>query len=258
VGGWPEHACRGCSMVADQVAHVAHLNGRDTTLVFASRAPQTDIERLKARMGWAMPWYTMKDGFDTEFGVDEWPGTNAFIRDGDRVFRTYFINNRGDEVMGAPGVTSTSPRSDARRSGRTRRRATRRPRRTHGGTGTTNTATPRDRCAPTRGAATPHDCSRRDRSRRRRPGRGDPFAVGERGRGAIAGGRLGHIACATPTEPATRLSRGRPSRHGPEDDRHLRRTVRWWFRDHVRDEHGIALEDGFPPPEQILDFDAVV
>ena len=41
VHGWPEHACIGCSMVADQVAHVAHLNARDTTLVFASRAPQT-------------------------------------------------------------------------------------------------------------------------------------------------------------------------------------------------------------------------
>ena len=52
VFGWPEHACRGCSFVADQVAHVAHLNARDTTLAFASRAPQTDIERLKARMGW--------------------------------------------------------------------------------------------------------------------------------------------------------------------------------------------------------------
>src|SRR5882672_2003286 len=38
VFGWPEHACRGCSMVADQVAHVAHLNARDTTLAFASRA----------------------------------------------------------------------------------------------------------------------------------------------------------------------------------------------------------------------------
>jgi predicted metal-binding membrane protein len=47
-----------------------------------------------------MPWYTMTDGFDTDFGVDEWHGTNAFIRDGDSVFRTYFINNRGDEAMG--------------------------------------------------------------------------------------------------------------------------------------------------------------
>jgi hypothetical protein len=31
VFGWPEHACRGCSLGADQVAHLAHLNARDTT-----------------------------------------------------------------------------------------------------------------------------------------------------------------------------------------------------------------------------------
>jgi predicted dithiol-disulfide oxidoreductase (DUF899 family) len=100
VFGWPDHACRGCSLVADQVADVAHLNARDTTLVFASRAPQPDIERVTARMGWTMPWYTMLDGFDEDFGVAEWHGTNVFIRDGDRVFRTYFLDNRGDEAMG--------------------------------------------------------------------------------------------------------------------------------------------------------------
>jgi predicted dithiol-disulfide oxidoreductase (DUF899 family) len=43
----------------------------------------------------------MTDEFDTDFGVDEWHGTNAFIRDGDSVFRTYFINARGDEAMGS-------------------------------------------------------------------------------------------------------------------------------------------------------------
>jgi predicted dithiol-disulfide oxidoreductase (DUF899 family) len=32
--------------------------------------------------------------------VDEWHGHNVFFRDGDRVFRTYFINSRGDEAMG--------------------------------------------------------------------------------------------------------------------------------------------------------------
>ena len=101
VHGWPDHACVGCSMVADQVAHVAHLNARETTLAFASRAPQPDITRVKQRMGWAMPWYTMLDEFDKDLGVDEWHGTNAFIRDDDgRVFRTYFVNNRGDEQMG--------------------------------------------------------------------------------------------------------------------------------------------------------------
>jgi predicted dithiol-disulfide oxidoreductase (DUF899 family) len=100
VHGWPEHACRGCSMVADQVAHVAHLHARDTTLVFASRASQDDIARLKQRMGWNIPWHTLTDGFDKDFGVDEWHGTNVFYRDGDQVFRTYFVNNRGDEQMG--------------------------------------------------------------------------------------------------------------------------------------------------------------
>jgi predicted dithiol-disulfide oxidoreductase (DUF899 family) len=101
VYGWPEHACRGCSFVADQVAHVAHLNARDTTLAFVSRAPLADIDRLKKRMDWKMPWYSITDTFDKDFGVDEWHGTNAFIRSGDNVFRTYFINNRGDEQMGS-------------------------------------------------------------------------------------------------------------------------------------------------------------
>src|SRR5688572_16867186 len=55
VKGWPDHACVGCSFVADQVADVSHLNARDTTLAFASRALQFDIERLKARMGWKLP-----------------------------------------------------------------------------------------------------------------------------------------------------------------------------------------------------------
>ena len=100
-GGAPERACVGCSFVADQVAHPAHLNARDTTLAFASRAPQTEIQGLKERMGWEhIPWYTITDDFDKDFGVDAWHGTNAFIREDDKVFRTYFIDSRGDEQMG--------------------------------------------------------------------------------------------------------------------------------------------------------------
>ena len=101
-GAYPERACVGCSMLADQVAHPAHLNARDTTLAFVSRAPQADIQGLKQRMGWELiPWYTLTDDFDADFGVDEWHGTNAFVRDGDRIFRTYFIDARGDEAMGS-------------------------------------------------------------------------------------------------------------------------------------------------------------
>jgi predicted dithiol-disulfide oxidoreductase (DUF899 family) len=99
VHGWPEHGCVGCSLMADHIPNLAHLNARDTTLVYASRGSQPDLQRVKSRMGWDIPWYTMLDDFDVDFGVDEWHGTNAFIRDGDRVFRTYFINDRGDEVF---------------------------------------------------------------------------------------------------------------------------------------------------------------
>lgn len=101
VNGWPDGGCPGCSFVGDQVAHLAHLNARDTTLVFVSRAPQDAIARLKARMGWDIPWYTLTDDFDTDFGVDEWHGTNVFLREGDDVMRTYFIDKRGDEAMGS-------------------------------------------------------------------------------------------------------------------------------------------------------------
>jgi predicted dithiol-disulfide oxidoreductase (DUF899 family) len=101
VHGWPDHACIGCSLGADQVGHLAHLNARDTTLVYASRAPQADIIRLKARMDWEdIPWVTITDSFDEDFGVDLWHGHNAFIHDDGRVFRTYIINSRGDEAMG--------------------------------------------------------------------------------------------------------------------------------------------------------------
>ncbi len=53
-------------------------------------------------MGWEIPWYTITDDFDADFGVDEWHGTNAFYRDDeDRIFRTYFVDKRGDEALGS-------------------------------------------------------------------------------------------------------------------------------------------------------------
>ena len=56
--------------------------------------------------------------FDADFGVDEWHGTNAFIRQEHHVFRTYLTDARGDEAMGNTWSASTSRRSAARRSGR--------------------------------------------------------------------------------------------------------------------------------------------
>jgi len=50
------------------------------------------------------PWYTITDSFDTDFGVTEWHGHNAFIRDGDKVFPHNLINSRGEEAMGTTGA----------------------------------------------------------------------------------------------------------------------------------------------------------
>jgi predicted dithiol-disulfide oxidoreductase (DUF899 family) len=103
-GSYPERACVGCSLVADQIAHPAHLNARGVTLAFASRAPQAQIQGLKRRHGWErIPWYAIPDhsDFDSDFGVRDWHGTNAFIREDGRIFRTYFLDARGDEQMGS-------------------------------------------------------------------------------------------------------------------------------------------------------------
>ena len=42
VFGWPDHACIGCSLVADQVAHVAHLKD--------ARQRQAEAERAHASL----------------------------------------------------------------------------------------------------------------------------------------------------------------------------------------------------------------
>ena len=131
---YPERGCGGCSFLADQVAHLAHLNARDVTLVFVSRAPQDEIMRLKDEMGWDIPWFTLTDQFDADFGVDEWHGTNAFIREGEQVFRTYFVDSRGDEAMGTTwSYLDISALWAPGGVGRTHRRATRRARRMSGG-----------------------------------------------------------------------------------------------------------------------------
>src|SRR5262249_17939777 len=117
-GAYPQRACVGCSLGADQVAHPAHLNARNTTLVYVSRAPQAEIQGLKERMGWQrIPWYTITDDFDADFGVDEWHGMNAYIGDGENVCRTYCANTRGEEARGSTGAYLDIPAPARREEG---------------------------------------------------------------------------------------------------------------------------------------------
>jgi predicted dithiol-disulfide oxidoreductase (DUF899 family) len=92
--------CEGCCMVADQIPHLAHLHARDTTLAFVSKAPVAEIEALKARMGWTLPWYETMDNFNADHGVTSGFGLNVFYRDGDDIYRTYFTTGRGLETLG--------------------------------------------------------------------------------------------------------------------------------------------------------------
>ena len=102
MAGWPERGCGGCSFLADQVAHLAHLNARDTTLAFVSRAPQADIERWKARMGWEHPVVHAHRRLRRRLRRRRVARHQRLPpRRDDRIFRTYFIDSRGDEAMGS-------------------------------------------------------------------------------------------------------------------------------------------------------------
>jgi predicted dithiol-disulfide oxidoreductase (DUF899 family) len=106
VDGWPSAGCDGCSMVVDNVGHLAHLHARDTSLVLVSRAPLANIEPYRKRMGWTVPWYSsFASDFNVDFGVStnegETFGLSVFLRDGDRVYRTYFTSGRAVEALGS-------------------------------------------------------------------------------------------------------------------------------------------------------------
>jgi predicted dithiol-disulfide oxidoreductase (DUF899 family) len=94
--------CAGCTMFADQVAPIEHLNARDTSFAMVSRASQPQIEAYKRRLGWTMPWYTViAEGFQEALGTTEYYALNVFLRDGDRAFLTYETRGRGVEALGS-------------------------------------------------------------------------------------------------------------------------------------------------------------
>ena len=105
VEGWPTAGCPGCSLVVDQICHLAHLHARDTSFVLVSRAPLARLKAYQKRMGWSIPWYSSEGSdFNVDFGVTtkegETFGLSAFLRDGENIFHTYFTGDRGVEALG--------------------------------------------------------------------------------------------------------------------------------------------------------------
>ena len=90
--------CRGCCLLADQLPELAHLHARETTLVMVSRAPLTQIEAFRLRMGWSVPWVETTDSLNQDMGRGtHGPGFSVFFREGDAVFHTYGCTARETE-----------------------------------------------------------------------------------------------------------------------------------------------------------------
>jgi predicted dithiol-disulfide oxidoreductase (DUF899 family) len=66
-----EAGCPVCSSSADTVdGAVPHLNARDVTTVYVSRAPLDKLQAYKRRMGWTFPWVSSSESdFNFDFGV---------------------------------------------------------------------------------------------------------------------------------------------------------------------------------------------
>ncbi|HKB92222.1 MAG TPA: DUF899 domain-containing protein [Opitutaceae bacterium] len=111
---WDE-GCPGCSMLADNIGHLAHLHARDTSLALVSLAPLSKIKPFKKRMGWTVPWFSSSGSdFNRDFGVTtdegETFGLSVFLRDGDRIFHTYFTAGRGVEpIVGTANYLDLTP-----------------------------------------------------------------------------------------------------------------------------------------------------
>jgi predicted dithiol-disulfide oxidoreductase (DUF899 family) len=134
--GW-EEGCKSCSYLADHFdGATLHLANRDTTLVVVSRAPLSEIEAFKKRMGWKFRWvsshgssfnfdfhvsFTPEDKvagkIDYNFGMtdlfcEELPGLSVFAKDAaGEVFHTYSSYARGlDMLVGAYNFLDLVPK----------------------------------------------------------------------------------------------------------------------------------------------------
>jgi len=96
-----ENPCSGCSMVIDNLGHLAHLHARDTSFVLVATASQKEIDEFQQRMQWDMVWATTTDSFNNDFGVTDGFGVNVFIKNDGAIFRTYFTSGRGVEALGS-------------------------------------------------------------------------------------------------------------------------------------------------------------
>jgi predicted dithiol-disulfide oxidoreductase (DUF899 family) len=101
---WVE--CPGCSLLVDNIGHLAHLHAhaRDTTLVVVSRSAWPELAAFKRRMAWTVPFFSshgsdFNDDFQVTLDEGEASGVSVFLRDANRVFHTYSTYDRGTDIL---------------------------------------------------------------------------------------------------------------------------------------------------------------
>jgi predicted dithiol-disulfide oxidoreductase (DUF899 family) len=88
--------CGGCASFTDNVPAQYHLNARDTRLILMARAPLPEIQAVRDRFGWDLPFYSsFGTTFNDDLGLGTVFGLSVLLRDGDEVFRSYFTTARG-------------------------------------------------------------------------------------------------------------------------------------------------------------------
>jgi predicted dithiol-disulfide oxidoreductase (DUF899 family) len=93
--------CEGCTWYTTQVAELSHLHSRDITYAVFCQGPYDESIRYHDFMGWDMPWYSA-EGSKDELLVGRQVGRMhivCYLRDGDRVFETYWTTVRGVETL---------------------------------------------------------------------------------------------------------------------------------------------------------------
>jgi predicted dithiol-disulfide oxidoreductase (DUF899 family) len=93
--------CEGCTWVNAQIAELSYLHSRDITYAVFCQGPYNESRRYYDFMGWQMPWYSAVGSLD-ELLVGRQVGLFhlvCYVRDGDRVFETYWTTRRGAEAM---------------------------------------------------------------------------------------------------------------------------------------------------------------
>lgn len=94
----PDNYCPGCTWFTNNVPPpaLAALAERGVTWVTVSNMPLAQIEAYKKQMGWTLPFVSSHGtSFAKDCGSDGGFLLSAFLRDGERVYRTYSTTSRG-------------------------------------------------------------------------------------------------------------------------------------------------------------------